>query len=55
MYHLGFSSVVDEMEGIVLEQMRVCDEKGDLRVVYPSKIDLDLKGIPVERVDCKTE
>lgn len=51
MFQLQMSSMVDGMDGLVLEQLRVVDENGDLRVIYPSKIDLEFKGIPVERVE----
>jgi len=51
MYQLDMSSVVDDMDGIVIEQLRVVDETGELRVIYPSRIDLEFKKIPVERIE----
>lgn len=34
---------------MVLEQVKVTDEEGNLRNVYPSKVDLQLEGVTVQR------
>ena len=41
-------SHIEGMKGLVVEQMRVTDENGQLRVVYPSKLDLQFESIPVD-------
>ncbi|XP_065655010.1 leucine-rich repeat-containing protein 47 isoform X2 [Hydra vulgaris] len=42
----------DQKRGLVLERVSVVDEQGDLKVVFPSKIDLDFSStIPVVRID----
>lgn len=51
MFLQNFNSKVEEgFEGLVIEPIRVVDEKEDLRVVYPSKVDLDIPNVRVSRV-----
>lgn len=40
----------EEMKGLVLQPIRVVDQNEDLKVVFPSKVDLDFNGIPVVRM-----
>ena len=49
----GTASATDEkqLKGMVLEQVRVVQEDGQLRVIYPSKVDLQFENIPVAFID----
>lgn len=40
--------------GLLVEPLRVADEEGDLRCLYPSKVDLQINDVLVERVENKT-
>ena len=51
MFQQNFNSQMEgDGEGLVIEPIRVVDQREDLRVVYPSKIDLDIPNIPVTRI-----
>lgn len=39
----------EDSRSISLEQVKVVDEEGNLRSVYPSKVDLQLKGVTINR------
>ena len=41
--------------GLLIEPLRVADEEGDLRCLYPSKVDLQINDVLVERVENKTK
>jgi len=52
MFAAGFQSRDDddaEFNGLIIEPLRVVDESGDLRCLFPSKVDLQLND--VQRVD----
>ena len=53
----GFNSKTESGEthnGLLIEPLRVADEEGDLRCLYPSKVDLQINDALVERVENKT-
>lgn len=57
MFQQNFKSDMsgDEIEGIqedalCIQPIRVVDENEELRVIYPSKIDLDSPNIPITRL-----
>lgn len=56
MFQQNFSSKMSDdegeqqQEGLVIQPIRVVDPNGDLKIIYPSKVDLDFNGIPVVRV-----
>ena len=50
MFQQNFNSEMENDEGLWIEPIRVVDENEDLRVVYPSKIDIDFSNIPVKRL-----
>ena len=37
----------EKLRGLIIEQARVVDETGQLRVLYPSKVDLQFDDVPV--------
>lgn len=52
----GFISKTESGEnhnGLIIEPLRVVDEEGELRCLYPSRVDLQIKGIQVERTENK--
>jgi len=53
MFKLGLSSKYEDesMMGLVVQPIRVYDENGDLKIIYPSKIDLNVPNVSVVRVD----
>jgi len=51
MFQQNFNSKMEgDGEGLCIEPIRVVDENEDLRVVFPSKVDLDNPNIPVTRL-----
>jgi len=50
MFQQNFNSDMEGDEGLWIEPIRVVDENEDLRIVYPSKIDIDFSNIPVKRL-----
>ena len=51
MFQQNFNSEMEgDGEALCIEPIRVVDENEDLKVVYPSKIDLDFPNIPVTRI-----
>ena len=53
LFLLDFESKYDaQKKGLILERVSVVDEQGDLKVVFPSKVDLDFStAIPVVRIE----
>jgi len=51
MFKAGLSSKEedDSTQGLVVQPIRVFDENGDLKIIYPSKVDLSLPNISVVR------
>jgi len=40
-----------KMVGLVVQPIRVFDENGDLKIIYPSKVDLSIPGVTTVRVE----
>jgi len=51
MFKIGLSSKCEDKVGLVVQPIRVFDESGDLKIIYPSKVDLNVPGVSVVRVE----
>jgi len=53
MFKMGLTSKCDDdsMVGLVVQPIRVFDESGDLKIIYPSKVDLNIPNVNVVRVE----
>lgn len=53
MFKIGLTSKYEDesMIGLVVQPIRVFDENGDLKIIYPSKVDLNVPNVNVVRVE----
>jgi len=53
MFKAGLTSKCEDssMVGLVVQPIRVFDENGDLKIIYPSKVDLNIPNVNVVRVE----